>query len=226
MDVLEKPTRRPHRVVSTGAFILLVGAFILFLLVAISLPILKPVYLVAVNAISEDVPTSIATELRFGVWGVCASSVLNQPTWYTNNGVCYGPMLGYTIPPEYASLAGVSPILLTAVEKSLLVVLILHPIAAALSFFGFILSWFLGPHGIAITTLLASIFAGIVGTIVLAIDLALVLVIRKKLVNELPYHFEVVFGPGVWMVLAAVVMNWLAVVFLAARACYCCGVRK
>ncbi|KAF5386221.1 hypothetical protein D9615_002313 [Tricholomella constricta] len=225
-----KPHHRPlarHRFVSTVSFILLFGAFLLLLLVAVSLPILKPVYLLSVKStLTGQVPTSIATELRFGVWGLCASSVLNQPTWFTNNGVCYGPKLGYDIALDLTTLAGVSPLLIQAVQQSLLVVLVLHPIAAGFSFIGFVFSFFLGPHGIAIFTLMIAIIAGIVGSVVLAIDLALVIIVRNKIIDEIPYHFEVLFGPGTWMVLAAVAMTWLAVLFLSARACYCCGVRK
>ncbi|KAG5636932.1 hypothetical protein H0H81_006328 [Sphagnurus paluster] len=224
MDALVRAARHPYRRISTVSFILLVASFVLLLLVGLSLPIIKSVYLVAVHAISVDIPTTIATELRFGVWGVCASSsVLNQ---LPDNHECFGPMLGYSIPPQYATLAGVSPTLVEAVEKGLLVVLVLHLVAAGLSFIGFLCSWFLGPHPIAIFTLIVSIVAGIVGTTVLAIDLAFVLIIRNKVIDELPYHIEVLFGPGVWMVLVGVILNWLAVVFLSARACYCCGVRR
>jgi hypothetical protein len=50
-------------------------AFILLLLVGISLPIVKAVYLLSLQAnVSEDtIATDVATELRFGVWGVCAT---------------------------------------------------------------------------------------------------------------------------------------------------------
>ncbi|GLB37356.1 putative SUR7/PalI family protein [Lyophyllum shimeji] len=216
-----------HRLVSAVSAIFLVGAFVLLLLVAVSLPILKPVYLLSVKSTVTGQPaTSIATELRFGVWGVCASSVLDQPTWFTNDGWCYGPKLGYDIPSNITTLTGVSPLLVEAVEQSLLVILVLHPIAAGFSLIGFIFSFFLGPHGVAIIALVTTILAGIVGTIVLGIDLALVIIIRKKIIDEIPYHFEVDFGPGTWMVLAAVVMTWLAVIFLSARACYCCGVKR
>ncbi|RDB24904.1 hypothetical protein Hypma_007969 [Hypsizygus marmoreus] len=226
MKAIHRPLAR-HRVVSTVSFLLLLGAFVLLLLVALSLPIIKPVYLLSVKStVTGEVPTSIATELRFGVWGLCASSVLNQPSWFTNNGVCLGPQLGYDIPENIANLAGVPPLLVEAVQQSLLVILVLHPVAAGFSFIGFTFSLYLGPHGIAIVTLTVAIIAGIVGTVVLAIDLALVIVAQNKVTDLTPYHFDVAWGNGAWMVLAAVVLTWLAVLFLSARACYCCGVRK
>lgn len=63
-----------YRLISTISFLCLLGAFILMLLVALSLPIIKAIYLLEVQAVTTDQPaTSIATELRFGVWGVCAT---------------------------------------------------------------------------------------------------------------------------------------------------------
>ena len=50
-------------------------AFILFLFIALSLPIIKAVYLLQINGHpSSSLPeTSIGTELRFGVWGFCVT---------------------------------------------------------------------------------------------------------------------------------------------------------
>jgi hypothetical protein len=63
-----------YRIVSLIAFTLLVAAFILLLLVGLSLTIIKPIYLILVkSALNVQPPTNAATELRFGVWGFCAS---------------------------------------------------------------------------------------------------------------------------------------------------------
>jgi hypothetical protein len=53
----------------------LIAAFVLFLFVALSLPIIKSVYLLKFDGhTSSNTPaTSIGTELRFGVWGFCAT---------------------------------------------------------------------------------------------------------------------------------------------------------
>lgn len=63
--VVHKPLRH-HRIVSGTSFFLLLGAFILYLLVALSLPIIKGVYLLSLQAkVQPDQPeTSIGTELR------------------------------------------------------------------------------------------------------------------------------------------------------------------
>ncbi|KAL4263872.1 pH-response regulator palI/RIM9 [Pleurotus pulmonarius] len=217
-----------HKFVSSISFFLLLAAFILLLLVAISLPIVKAVYLISVKADVSGLPlTSAATELRFGVWGVCASSTLDAPGIFTNRGTCIGPQLGYDIPDSLLNLVGINTALADAVLHGLLVVLVLHPIAAALSCLCFLAALFLGSHCSAIFALIITIVSAILATVVLAIDLALVIATRDN-VNDLIGGTSLVveFGNGVWMVLGAVVCSWLAVIFLSARSCYCCGVRR
>jgi len=209
-----------YRVISCISGLLLVVSFVLFILVALSLPILKSIYLLKAKSTSTGQPaTSIATELRFGVWGVCTSSAFGQRS-------CFGPQLGYDVPDSFAALSGVSPEIISAVERGLLFILILHPIVAAMSCLGFILSPFLAEHAVAILALVVAILTAIVGTVVFAIDLALVIVARNQIANMPDLQFDVEWGDGVWMILVAVIMTWLAVVLLSARACYCCGVRK
>lgn len=58
--------------VRLACFILFLAAF-LFLLVGLSLPIIKSIMIIKVLAINSVDPVSNAiTELQFGVWGVCA----------------------------------------------------------------------------------------------------------------------------------------------------------
>lgn len=68
-----KPLHR-HRTLSVVTSSLLFTEFLLFLLVALSMPIVKPIYILGVNAqVQPGQPTtSVATRLRFGVWGLCA----------------------------------------------------------------------------------------------------------------------------------------------------------
>ncbi|KAF9450093.1 hypothetical protein P691DRAFT_798552 [Macrolepiota fuliginosa MF-IS2] len=215
-----------YRTISIIAFTLLLIACILLLLVGLSLPIIKPIYLLILESTAKGQPvTSIATQLRFGVWGVCASSLLNTPTWLTGKSLCFGPQLGYTVPPEIRSLINISSGVVNAVEISLRVILVLHPVAAGLAFITFISSLFLASHAVSIFTLFSAIVTALLGTIVLAVDLALVLVARSEVKKLQDIKFDVKFGGGVWMVLVAVVLTWASVVLLSARACYCCGVR-
>jgi hypothetical protein len=139
--------------------------------------------------------------------------------------LCIGPQLGYTVPPDVTSLINISPEVVNAVEVGLRVVLVLHPVAAGLTLVTFITSLFLASHAVSIFTLFLSIVAGLLGTIVFGIDLALVIIVRNQVQNLQGLDFAVDFGDGVWMVLVAVIAIWIAVILLSARACYCCGVR-
>jgi len=69
------------------------------------------------------------------------------------------------------------------------------------------------------------VVAGLLGTVVFGIDLAIVIIAKNEIKNTGFLEFDVQFGNGVWMMLVSVISIWVAVVLLSARACYCCGVR-
>jgi hypothetical protein len=143
----------------------------------------------------------------------------------TIDGECFGPQLGYTVPASVRELAGLPDAVINAVETSLRLILVLHPIAAGVALLTFISSLFLASHAISILTLFLAIITGIITTVVFGIDLALGIVVRDGLAVDQDFKFDVEYGDGFWMVLIAMILTWLAVVFLSARACYCCGVR-
>jgi uncharacterized membrane protein len=59
--------RRKHAILIALVSVLLFIAFILLLLVAISLPIVKSVYLMSLKSTAKVlVPSAVATEIRFG----------------------------------------------------------------------------------------------------------------------------------------------------------------
>jgi hypothetical protein len=65
---------RSHVGISVSSALLHFIASLLLLLVGLSLTIIKPIFLLLVRSTLQDQPpTSIATQLRFGVWGVCAN---------------------------------------------------------------------------------------------------------------------------------------------------------
>jgi len=210
------------RIISVTSFVMHLTAFLLLLLVGLSMPIIKPIDLIKLQADTRNQPpTSIVTELRFGVWGVCASSVLD-----TGYGECTKARLGYTIPTEYLNAIGLSTALADAIMTSLLIVLILHLIAAIFAFLAFIVSLFLASQVAAIIGLILSIITGILSTLMLGVDLGLVLIVRNKVEEFTNGGFVVQWGNGVWMVLVAAILTWIGVIFLSARTCYCFGVRR
>jgi len=158
--------------------------------------------------------------------GVCASNSLQEPTFFSNFGECFGPKIGYTIPTSIISLSGVSPSIVDVVLEGLYVILVLHLVAAGMSLVTLASSLFLASHKISILALVLSIATALVSTVVFAIDLAIVIVAKQNvsaLGTEL--HFAAQWGNGPWLGLAALISTWLAVVALSARACYCFGVR-
>jgi len=220
-----KPLAR-YPVVAFVSCAFLFAAFLLLLLVALSLPILKTIYLVQLTSgATEASPLSVATELRFGVWGVCATSALDQPTWHSNPGLCFGPQLGYTVPDYFSAAIGISPEIIQVVEVGVIAILVLHPITAGLSTLSFLTSLFLASHAFSIFSLILTIITAVLSSLLLAIDIALVAIAQAKVKTLTTIHVDVAFGNAVWMVLVAVVFSWGGVITLSARACYCMGVR-
>jgi SUR7/PalI family len=236
---------RHHRGISISTFVLLFIAFLIFLLVALSTPIIKTIYLLKITASTNpnQPVTSIATILKIGVWGLCALRYAQNDcaSWVVSDflllltlsgldgpdaaGFCIGPELGYNIPPDaiaVAGKAGVSSSTVTILLHALVVLLVLHPIAAGLSFITFINSIFLGHHAVSIIALIWGVITALVSTVVFAIDLALVIVARSNVKSITVGHFEVTWGNGIWMVLVATILTWVGVILLSARACYCC----
>jgi len=152
--------------------------------------------------------------------------IVNYSNLATNPEECFGPKLGYNVPDYIANAVGLSPTLLAVVQKALLVVLVLHPIVAVLVLLNFIVALFLGYHAIAILALIFTILSSIVATVALGIDLGLVLAAKAELAKFSNVQFEIIFGNGVWMIVTAVALCWLAVIALSARSCYCLGVSR
>jgi len=212
-----------YRIISLTSCSLHFVAFLLFLFVGLSLTIIKPIFLFSIRSTAiEQHPSSIATELRFGVWGFCASSQLDP-----NSETCFGPKLGYNV-ASFIDLneAGISTTIVTIVEDALSVVLVLHPVSAGLAFLSLIFSLFLSSHAFSIFTLILTIINALVSTVSMVIDLTLVLVARSRLPSLGTLSIAVDFGNGVWMTVTGVLLTWVGVVLLSARACYCLGVGR
>lgn len=153
--------RRNKRHATVTGF-LLFGAFLLFLLVALSLPILKSIYLLEIRSKTSQIETTVATRLRFGVWGFCASRFVSPSflykwthrlaTRYSRRGgwklmkailhssalrdtptECVGPQLGYSVDPLTIEVVTKETDLADVILKGLTILLVLHPVAAGLS---------------------------------------------------------------------------------------------
>jgi hypothetical protein len=140
---------------------------------------------------------------------------------------CFGPQLGYTVPTSILSLVGLSSKFANVAETTLLTMLVLHPVSAALSTVASVLFLLVRSHLIATIALIVAIITAIVSTVVFAVNVALVVSIKDNIDSLFPgVDFAVSFGNGLWMVLAAVILAWIAVVMLSAQRCRRCGVSR
>lgn len=78
----------------------------------------------------------------------------------------------------------------------------------------------------SITSLVISVITIILGCLVFAADLALVIVGRTKVGPLTNFTYYVNWGPGVWMILTAVILLWVGMVLLSVVVCQCCGIRN
>lgn len=219
-----KPLQR-HKVLSIVTSSFLLTEFLFFLLVALSVPIIKTIYLlelVSQPAAGQPV-TSVATRLRFGVWGLCAHSQLGGQGWLDPDGMCYGPSVGYKIPESVLAVTGY-PALAQAVLKGVTAFLLLHAIVAGLSLIGAVTSLFLESRAMHIISLICTIVNTFLSSIVFAADLAVNIIAKDRVPGLTSAGLSVQWGNGIWLVLVGVVLSWLGVILLSIPVCGCCGV--
>ncbi|KIO20098.1 hypothetical protein M407DRAFT_30220 [Tulasnella calospora MUT 4182] len=219
--------RKPIQIITP---LLLFAAFILLLLVSLSLPIIKSIYLFEISAKLQDgTPiTSIATTIRVGLWGYCASgwSFAGPTPKYEMNQACYGPQVGYKISPVILNLIQ-SNELANVLLDSLTPVLIIHPVACGLTLLTAIptiihLFKTTIPGFVEVCTLLIGIIPTLVTTIDVVVDIVFVIVARQR-IDKVTQTLAVYWGPAVWMTCAATACLWVGLIGLAAYACGCCG---
>ncbi|KAF8678790.1 Dynactin, subunit p25 [Rhizoctonia solani] len=212
---------------------LLFSAWVLLLLVSISLPIIKPIYILEVDAkVSPSVQTSIATSIRFGVWGMCLGFYRFGPdgaSW-DDAGSCTPPRLGYTVDDAILQLTGQKDLAKIAL-KALMGILILHPIACGLVFLSLLASLVTTWHPVRalnVISLIAVILSAVAATIVFVIDIVLIPIARQKVEEATKNALTVALGNGAWMTLGAVAALWLGVIGASVIACGCfgCGKRR
>lgn len=212
---------------------LLFAAWLLLLLVSLSLPIIKPIYILEVEAkVTPTIQTSVATSIRFGVWGMCLGAYSFGPDGATWNdaGSCTSPKLGYTVDDAVLQLTGQKDLAKIALQ-ALMGVLILHPIACGLVFLSLIASLVTTWHPVRalnVISLITVILSAVAATIVFVIDVVLIPVARAKVEEATKDALTVAFGNAAWMTLGSVIALWLGVIGASIIACGCfgCGKRR
>ncbi|KAH8832292.1 pali-domain-containing protein [Flagelloscypha sp. PMI_526] len=219
--------------------VLVLGAFILSLLVSISLPIVKSIKLFHLSLQGEvgiSVFKANATgQVDFGAWGYCLSdfaasaSVGGKSDAVNSSDYCTQAKLGYTFDSRFDaaldSLPGVdlkSQDLENDVSAATKAAAVLHIIATVLIFIALLIA--LGKvfrrstshRGLNICSVVVDLLAALLASVVFLIDVIAVSVLRGKL-NDHGVHTS--YGNGVWMMLGAAIVMWLAAVGSCATCC-------
>jgi len=209
--------------------VLLFIAFLLLLLVTLSVPIIKTIFLFRLTAAGSSglLDSSASSSVVFGVWGYCTSGIDVSIVGIDRNTAaqCSKRHLGYTFDSTVAKALHVSGFE-NLITKSLTAVLALHPVVVALTFVTLLISLFMLRRGANGTSRLPSLLALGVGlitavltTIVFLIDVILVAVVRGKVHKDTDGLLTLTWGNAVWMTLAATILLWVANVGSCAGVC-------
>jgi len=208
---------------------LLFIAFILQLLISLSIPIIKPIDLFSLHIKTSAVVANTG-EIRFGLWGLCFLNVYDTGPW--DYGVCTAPHVGYDIDPTIVSIIGLSPYLYNVISKALTSFLIVHPLVACMTFIsmvpGFMPFW----NPLRVSSLALNVVSAVLSTLVAGVDLAMGIVAQQKLatalaeeggvLSTLGLQFYIAFGVAPFMGVAAVLVLWAAVIVGSILLCDCC----
>ncbi|THU86424.1 pali-domain-containing protein [Dendrothele bispora CBS 962.96] len=207
---------------------LLFVAFLLLLLVSLSVPIIKTIFLFTLSAnVSSDLLNSGASgSVNFGVWGYCISAVQVSIVGIDRDTTaqCSDRHLGYTIDSTVSDALHVDG-LTNLISRTTTAALVLHPIACALTFVTLLVSLFTFRQAasrlIYLVTLGVGILAALFSTIVFLIDVILVAVVRNHVNDQTDGDLTLNWGNAVWMCLGATIALWLAMAAACAGVCGC-----
>lgn len=179
-----------------GIFFLF-SAFILCLLVSISLPGLPTVDIARSHFTSGIAPrvstnTEAIEQIRFGVWGYCIYD--DQ----TGDRTCIDPGHGYTV---HLLSASNNITIGSGATRGLAV----HPVAAGVTFIALLCSFSSHATLILVASLL-SFLAALLTLIAFAIDVALYVIVRDRVNNIDNVDVRSVAAPGFWMTLASLIL--------------------
>jgi len=215
--------------------VLLFTAFLLLLLVSLSVPIIKSIYLFRLAALVQEsiIESSVSGSVTFGVWGYCTSAINEEVVGISKSeaGSCSKPHLGFTFDSTVTKALGVSSIT-NALSKATTGALVLHPIACGLTFLALLCSLGLlhprtaGTRLSSLLTLFTSVFAAFITTVVFLIDVILVGVLHSHVSKDTGGDVSASYGDAVWMTLGAALAIWMACVGACAGVFSCGGFRR
>ncbi|OCH95027.1 pali-domain-containing protein [Obba rivulosa] len=206
-------------------------AFLLELLVSLSVPVIKSIYLfrLSVNASISLLDTSASGSVKFGVWGYCISavdvSIIGND--HDVNARCSKTALGYTFDDTIASALHVSN-LGNSISHAVSAALVMHPIACGLTFTALLSSLFMIrwrsndiSHSVSIATLIGGLSAAVLTTVAFLVDVLFVATVRYNIDSESHGILDLAWGNAVWMMLGATIALWISIVGACAAVCMC-----
>jgi len=201
--------------------VLLFIAFLLLLLVTLSVPIIKTIYLfgLSVNVSSSLFKSGGSGSVSYGVFGYCLSSLNYEVVGIKGTAEaaeCSKRHLGYTFDSTVANALHLSG-LENLITRTTTAALVMIPLACAFTFVTFCLSLFmlrLGRNGTnrlpSLLTLGSGSLAALFATIAFLIDVILVGVVKHRVHNDTDGDVTLSWGNAVWMTLGAVIAILLA----------------
>ncbi|KZT11246.1 uncharacterized protein LAESUDRAFT_720453 [Laetiporus sulphureus 93-53] len=211
----------------------LLDAFLLLLLVSLSVPIINIIYLF--HLVGHDTSGFLNADgsAWFGVWGYCVSALDVSVLGYNDStgASCSKVTLGHDLSPAVLAALKLTGVNLSsgAISRATSAILVLHPIACGFAFIPLVSSLFLLRRRPVpgdrvsrcggIYTLVGSLFAAVLITIVFLIDVILVAVMRRKVDAGSDGALTLNWGNAVWMTLGATVALWLATAGASAAVC-------
>ncbi|KAF8894553.1 actin cortical patch SUR7/pH-response regulator pali [Infundibulicybe gibba] len=195
-------------------------AFLLLLLVSLSAPIIKTIYLfrLSLNLASSGLHSGTSATVSFGLWGYCISNAETVIAGIHRAGPsqCSPRHLGYSIDLTAANAVGFRQ-LETVISRTTTAAFVIHPIAAAFAFVTLLISLFMLRRGSNGTSRLASIvtlsfglLTTLLTTIVFLIDVILVAVVRGRVRDITDGTIDLNWGNAVWMALGAALALWFS----------------
>lgn len=203
--------------------LLFLTAFLLLLLVTLSVPIIKSIYLFQIGTNvkygSGLFSVTAKAAVNFGVFGWCSTAVnVAVATFHENDPAqCSPKKLGYSIGPAVQKILSTldASDIVDVIDKALTFVLVLHPIACALAFVALVFSLVtaLRPTSGRLSSAIATgfgVLAAILATLVFILDCVLTGVAKSRLKKKTDGLGYVSFGNAEWITLGAALALWLA----------------
>ncbi|WVQ77401.1 hypothetical protein IAR50_007086 [Cryptococcus sp. DSM 104548] len=194
------------------------AAFILLLLVTLSVPIIKSIYLLRITGSIDLGLASGSASVDAGVLGLCYmgadASILGVSIH--DGADCSSPELGYSVfdNPIIAIIIDSNSDLSHSTLKSLTTALVLNPIAcglAGLALFTALFAWLCASRVFEIITFFTLCLASLIAWLAFALDLAIAVVARNKINDDGDSVLSASLGNAMWLALVGAILLTLSI---------------